>query len=340
MKNKLFRYFSLILTALLTTGCTALYLTDCPDNGTILGKDKDKPRIRTSQFRSLLADPTSAADRFVDYGVMSAYAYADPVGDGCQNNSEEDTLNYNKLKEFLVNERGWILETEAPKVHACNEDTGLFYSVWKRGNEVVIAFRGTAGFKDWWEGNSYWFRRLYTDDHQYAVARKKAKEVIKYMTDTYKLSDSLQYYTTGHSLGGGLAQGVFYEYPNIINQVYAFDPASATGYTSREDKSEFKNCYYCKGENREPRIFRIYEKGEILAYQRFFHKLIFPPEKWINEVRFNYNIEDNVFTQHSMTKFAFSLMDVTKSSTKDLTKPWYAAQSAKCTKDVTNSQSN
>ena len=100
---------------------------------------------------------------------------------------------------------------------------------------------------------------------------------------------SLEFSATGHSLGGGLAQAVLYEQVNSIDfsQAYAFSPSPATAYTSRIDKSEFAP--YILNENYpEPRIYRIYESYEILSNLRIPHKMIFPPERWINEVRFNF----------------------------------------------------
>jgi hypothetical protein len=88
----------------------------------------------------------------------------------------------------------------------------------------------------------------------------------------------------------------------------------------------------CDLDHPEPRIYRIYESYEILANLRIFHKLIFPPEPWINEVRFNFADGTNPVAQHSMVRFARTLMGKQAAEPPGLRmKPWYASSDAACT---------
>jgi hypothetical protein len=320
--------FVLILAFL---GCSSFFLEDCPEGGVI---GVDEPRIRSWRIRLLIKDRAAAAERFVDYAAMSAYAYSTPKNLDC---GKKQKLTHNDEHKLLENlsKAGWERFLNVEYAPPCEDDVGLFYHVWKRETakkiEVVIAFRGTWGFNDWRYGNSYWFRRFFTDKHQYEASRKYAKKVFQYI-DSYNLSGKvLEFSSTGHSLGGGLAQAVFYEYANMKNfkQAYAFDPSSATAYTSRSDKSVFATCDSTRGFP-EPRIFRIYESYEILSNLRIFHKLFFPPERWINEVRFNYS-EDNPIAQHSMVRFALALLkEKLSTSSKIEGMPWYSSKDEEC----------
>ena len=336
-----------VLLVLALFGCSTFFLDDCPkkeeDGVGVLGVDK--PRIRSWRVRTLIDDKAAAADRFVDYAAMSAYAYAVPADQGCGNERKLMPDDERNLLERL-NNAGWKRVIDAEYAPSCEDDVGLFYHVWKRETaektEVIIAFRGTWGFNDWWYGNSYWVRRFFTDKHQYTAARIYAEKIIQYIKKKNVTGNVLEFSSTGHSLGGGLAQAVLYDHANTsyFKQAYAFDPSPATAYTSRRDKSLFATCASNK-EFPEPRIYRIYESHEILSNLRIFHKLVFPPEPWINEVRFNYRVGDNPIAQHSMVRFALNLMKEkpTATSKKD-EKPWYSSKNSECTAKFQASQSD
>lgn len=344
------RFIIPVLLVLALFGCSSLSLEDCPEGG-VLGVDK--PRIRSWQVRMLLADEAAAAGRFADYAAMSAYAYAEPADQDCGNDPKLQPEEKHRLEKWL-NDAGWERVVGAEYAPSCEDDVGLFYHVWKRETaektEVIIAFRGTWGFNDWWYGNSYWIRRFFTDKHQYTAARVYTEKVMQYMHDKNVTGKVLELSSTGHSLGGGLAQAVFYDQANTLSfkQAYAFAPSSATAYTSRRDKSPFAACN-SNGEYPEPRIYRIYESNEILANLRIFHKLAFPPEPWINEVRFNYANRTNPVAQHSMARFALTLMEKktkaaekmdvkTEAPKKMAVQSWYAAPDKECTAKFQASQ--
>ena len=287
----------------------------------------------------LLADEAAAATRLADYAAMSAYAYAEDQD--CGNVPKLEPVEIQRLLQRLSS-AGWERVKAAEFVPPCEDDVGLFYHAWKRetaGNtEVLLSFRGTWGFKDWWYGNSYWFRRFFTDNHQYARARAYAEKAVRYFEEHRVAGKALKFSTTGHSLGGGLAQAVLYDRPNTFTQAYAFAPTSATAYTTRRDKSPFAICN-CNGTDPEPRIYRIYESYEILANLRIFHKLIFAPEPWVNEVRFNYASGSNPIAQHSMARFALTLMGKLSSApSAKRTQPWYSAPDMQCTIKFQESQ--
>ena len=307
----------------------------------------DEPRIRSWQLRMLLDDQAAASARFADYAAMSAYTYALPADREC---GIEPKLSPEDERELVnsIKNMGWHRVSDAEFVlsdqTSCEDEVGLFFHVWRRDStektEVVIAFRGTWGFNDWWYGNSYWARRFFTDMHQYAAARSYAKRVIQHFQDVNFSGKTVEFSSTGHSLGGGLAQAVLYDQIKTVgfNQAYAFAPSSATAYTTRSDKSTFGNCS-CNEGYPEPRIYRVYESHEILANLRIFHKLAFPPEPWINEVRFSYEKETNAVAQHSMSRFALALLkSKAKATTKKTRKPWFASSDKSCTSRFEESQ--
>jgi pimeloyl-ACP methyl ester carboxylesterase len=317
------------LLCVLVTSCTSLSLEDCPKSS-VLGVDK--PRIRSSSLRMLLADEAAVAARFADAALMSAYAYVEDQDCGHAAKIEPSTADTLAGK---LQAAGWQRVKAAEFIPACEDEIGLFYHVWQRqtpaATEVVLTFRGTWGFKDWWYGNLYWLRRLFSNDHQYARARNHAKRIID-LFRTHAAGKPVKFYATGHSLGGGLAQSVLYERPADFIQAIAFDPSSATAYTTRSDTTTPLTPCNCSGAVVEPRIYRVYESYEVLANLRIFHKFFFPPEAWINEVRFDYAESLNSVAQHSMTQLALKLVDKQNSVLlRPRASPWYAGIGNGCT---------
>ena len=275
----------LLLASVFVAGCTHLAIEDC--GGVVLGKNE--PRIRSSHYRMLLANLPGATERFLPFAAMSSLAYAEDQD--CGTPPEEQKIrpeDRDKLEQML-HVRGWQEVRDPLWVPACEDDTGLYLRVWERNAgakpEVVIAFRGTWGFKDWAYGNAHWLTRFLPMDDQFSRARAVAQAVF----DHYDGPQEAQphYVTTGHSLGGGLAQHILYANPRKVVQAIAFDPSSVTGFADQTDENQIAGCactdWVPEG---EPRIFRVYDAYEILANLRIFHKIFFPPERHVQEVRF------------------------------------------------------
>lgn len=314
-------------------GCTHLAIEDC--GGEVLGENE--ARIRSSHFRMVLADLPAASNRFSPYAAMSALAYAEDSD--CGTTDPKLTREERFMLEADLGNRGWQEVKDLQWVPPCEDDVGLFFRVWKKleadTRQIVIAFRGTWGVKDWRYGNLHWVTRLLSRDDQYSRARIAAQTMFDRFPE--ESHSTTRFYTTGHSLGGGLAQHVIYSYPNKVSQAFAFDPSSVTGFADQSAANQISDCQCRSHElNGEPRIFRIYDAYEVLSNQRIFHKIFFPPERHIQEVRFA-----NA-ASHSMKGLAFYLLR--NANTVSIhSVPWYSGKgnyssSESCTSAFTRKQ--
>jgi hypothetical protein len=309
------RLLGLAVTTAALASCTHLAVEDC--GGEVLGENE--ARIRSSHFRMLLADLPSAADRFVPHAAMSALAYAEDRDCG----SGEPRLNTAERArlESELTARGWQEVTDVPWTPPCEDDTGLFLRVWQhQGNprQVVVAFRGTGGLKDWLYGNLHWLTRFLPMDDQYSRARAAMQRVwARFPADA---ATPTRFETTGHSLGGGLAQHALYSYPRQVAQSVAFDPSAVTGFADQTPDHQVAGCD-CSDPalDGEARIYRVYDAYEILSGLRVFHKTFLPPERHMQEVRFA-----NA-ASHSMKGLAFYLIDQARGRTHTGT-PWFAGK--------------
>ena len=170
--------------------------------------------------------------------------------------------------------------------------------------------------------NFRWFswllRFLPTYKDQYTVvAQDTGKEVLENLKtriengrDRYK---NVRIITTGHSLGGGLAQHLAYSLPEIqssdgtliprVSNVYAFDPSPVTGWYSVKSDLRTENAKGLK-------IDRIFEHGEILSYIRLLLSYFNPPppsDPAVREIRYNFVQSINPFSSHSMRLIACEL---------------------------------
>lgn len=344
-------------TAILMFGCTHFSINDCPDN--VLGNNEaGSARLRTSHFRVMLADPSAAAARFLPYAVMSTYAYKTSSGCNDPGKIRVDEAHAAELRSWLISSAGgateWQLASDAgmqdarnPGKLGCEDDQGLMFHVWHRKlgeqEHVVISFRGTSGPGDFWNGNLWWFRRAFTSDTQLSRARHHAIRVMQYFDAKAKADGAPlpRYTTTGHSLGGGLAQHVLYAFPQRIEQAIVFDPSSVTGFAdtsiTRDDRV---SACSCKSElNPEARIIRIYQTYEILSNLRIFHKIFLPPERHIQEVRFPFASSWNPISRHSMYAFTKNLRVASSKRTfDDVGKSWFASKNNACTSPLINNQ--
>ena len=131
------------------------------------------------------------AGEYAIYGLLS-------------NNAYSDGRNKFSIPEY------WV------PIDAVSTESGLYYDLYekKKGgvlSEVVIAFRGTQGFKDWINGN--------LSNKQYDDALKHIKKVVNSYSDF-----NVPIIATGHSLGGGLAMFASYQEKGITGVGFNSSP--------------------------------------------------------------------------------------------------------------------
>ena len=249
-----------------------------------------------------------------DFASMSALVYLDESNGGAINSRlAEDGIDLSDSLE------GWT-EIELPASLPMKPDDfdndqawldgELVYSIWIRElddkkAEVALVFRGTHTWGDWWS-NLRWFTRFLSFGwDQYDLTRTVARHVeknVKTLHPALSGKESVEIIAAGHSLGGGLAQQAGYA-AESIKRVYSFNGSSVTGhYSVIGDVEKSKEGM---------RIYRVGERGEVLAYLRAFMRLIYPVVERnpkIVEVTYNFG-SGNLIKQHSMAELAKALQD-------------------------------
>jgi hypothetical protein len=150
--------------------------------------------------------------------------------------------------------------------------SGPAFQVWARTrfphterdacSEVSIAFRGTVGGSSDWFSNADRYGSPYDD--YYHQLRRNIDGIISTIRrlPCYRLAT--QIVSTGHSLGGGLAQLAALANKRTgprITKVFAFDPSPVTGAHLVEKQ-------LLKANAEGLTIDRIYQEGEVLSYAR------------------------------------------------------------------------
>lgn len=207
---------------------------------------------------------------------------------------------------------------------------GLFLMVFERTaapREIVVVFEGTnfAEMPDW-ESNFRWFLRFLPgiEDQYTLTARNVSDEFFDYIRsrpERFRVAETdpvlrnaagepIRIVSTGHSLGGGLAQHFAYTFKQAnrhatgprVSEVFAFDPSPVTGWSTSEDPPRTHNATGLV-------INRIFEHGEILAYVRLLTSrlavTVQNPAIW--EYRYNVDPGGNFVGNHSMRRLACGL---------------------------------
>ena len=210
--------------------------------------------------------------------------------------------------------RRWERFPSAELIEGANK-VDLYFEVWESDSGVppslVVVFRGTDSWKDWFS-NLRWVLRFvpFFEDQYHFVSRRVGEEFSRRILSDPDRYRGARVMTTGHSLGGGLAQHFAYALaldPRVprVSRVFAFDPSPVTGWSSVSAEVREKNAQGLKTD-------RIFEHGEILAYIRLLLSYVNPPpavNPAVTEIRYNFVQSINPLSSHSMRQLACDLVE-------------------------------
>jgi hypothetical protein len=207
----------------------------------------------------------------------------------------------------FLSKSGWSLWEELPLLKTPNSPGTASYEIYRvhlrpevwsseMERKVVVAFAGTAAasLQDWKSNFRWLLARFYPQDAFEVLTDTFVPEFVKAYRERSEQPGgnwlkTAQVVATGHSLGGGLAERFAYSLNAdygipTVKEVYAFDPSPVSGKRS------------VKGWEKQARgltIYRIYNRGEILASVRSLFALVEKPpieegQTWI-DIRYRDN---------------------------------------------------
>jgi hypothetical protein len=301
------------LAGLVVIGVALLSLTTwIVVNGAAYGQKDTQVATREPGDRFLSAPRPleEEALKDVDFALLSQAAYQEKPGaktgdQECDAEQALAKLGWTRWQGFPNDE----LSSKIAKSH-------LRIGVWQndRRGIVAVGFGGTV-FQDKadWRANFRWFLPFRNDEYTELVKEAGPAFVAEFTArqKTGTMSAIKQVVSTGHSLGGGLAQQFAYALPinnsvPRVTAVYAFDPSPVTGYYSVEPHIRCANSSGLY-------IDRIYERGEILATLRALTNAVYKPSSanpTIRQVRYNL-FHSNPISGHSIADLACKLYRVT-----------------------------
>ncbi len=284
--------------------------------------DQVASREPGDRFLGHLRPATGEALKDHEFAWLSQAAYGRSVGDKKKGLLAwlfdvipgKSRREVNPNGAVILRECGWTRCPDfAPqKVLDQMKASHLRVEVWTKIEppSIAVAFGGTVftSGKDW-KSNLRWFLPKHKDEYSQIVDVFGPAFVAEFCLNTsdskWAHLKSATLYSTGHSLGGGLAQQFAYSLPTKsgerrVAQVFAFDPSPVTGFYSVEKALRNIN-------KATLRIDRIYERGEILAILRSLTSILVKPSAinpLIRGVRYSLFVPADPIRSHSMLELA------------------------------------
>lgn len=289
--------------------------------GCAQSQDKVAIGIGTAAYTQQAARPYAVL--YKPYAQMAAVAYADaphltpsacPDASKLRRSGVSDNVDRAHMVDALHRE-GWSCLSGHVGPYGCKAGTprcldGLEYHVWRQGRcgKAVIAFRGSdiRDIGDWLTDFRWFIGHRYFD--QYDQVQLAVFDIINSLRNGCPPNVIV---TTGHSLGGGLAQHAAYADKRIA-YVYAFDPSPVTAFfgiplAKRDAAKESLG------------IDRIYEAGEILSLPRYIASGVFPSSQCrprVRIVRFATGIAPSLFERHRIGNLVAGLTELAGRTTR------------------------
>lgn len=284
---------------------------------------------------------------YVPYAIMSLNAY---LPDGLDEAAADAAVSCRDQRDKVLCPAVWRNSRQESLGEKENDATGLFMESFKRVDgdriEYVIAFRGTEFTRcNDWGANLRWFLPGFRNSDQYPLARRTAVQwVARACQGVGRAYKRLDIVMTGHSLGGGLAQGAAYAVeralaPKLVPldgalseeernaqtvlaacpqdkvrvRAVVFDPSPVTSYW---DGQPIVECENPQSERcRRPIVMRVYQKGELLATPRRILSWFNPLDPSICEDRFDLDRKWRLpWTKHQMARIAGGLLWMARGS--------------------------
>lgn len=272
-----------------------------------IAQNTEQVFVRVGNYSRFDLPASSYAGHYLPYAILALWAY-DKKGEESRLRqlprlpADSEIKVTNEQLESWKN--GWVALEEEDQPLSCPEGDGkcgrvlkgLGYKVFhhQARNEIVIAFRGTDFHNaDDWISNLRWITRFLPYYDHYRQVQNHIDAIIERARSRHGQPNP-KVVTVGHSLGGGLAQQAAYK-NGSIREVYAFDPSTVTGYYDPNVDG--------KANSIGLKIDRIFQRGEVLAYLRFFMTQLYPVSginPQTRTVRFSFASKGTALDHHSM----------------------------------------
>lgn len=230
-------------------------------------------------------------------------------------NLTKDEITLLAICRSKLAREGWkCLKEETYTGQPKTPGEGLYFEVWEntQQKQIVFAFRGT-NFSEWadWKNNLRWFRLgrfVHPIEDQYTVVNQEGLARLQRLRKKYG-DHTMHYSSTGHSLGGGLAQHLYYAGLPVLDRAIVFDTTPVTGYhdLNKAQQLKFRQEVY-RDSFPSYRILRIHEKGEILEYIRNLTQPFYKKDNLIRAVEFRAQRGGNLVDKHSIARLTSKIL--------------------------------